>query len=295
MKRILITGAASGLGLALAKKYASEGWSICIADIQEEEGIRIASHLKGEYGNDCFFHHLDITSDAQWQELVGIISERWQGLDALVNNAGVGSTGDIDCLSMKDFQWTVDINLMGAVKGCHVCVPLLKESKGLLINVASMAGLLHMGGMSAYNVSKAGMVSLSEGLLSELDPYGVKVSVVCPTFFQSNLAKSMRSNNPDAAKIAARLHAATGITADSIAATVYDDSRKGKHYILAGTRLSDRIIWRLKRCLPAVYLSMMKGNARIQFADKNPPSGSLSNKEGISARALRFIRARLLG
>ena len=66
MKRILITGAASGLGLALAKKYASEGWSICIVDIQEEEGIRIASHLKGEYGNDCFFHHLDITSDAQW-------------------------------------------------------------------------------------------------------------------------------------------------------------------------------------------------------------------------------------
>jgi len=189
----------------------------------------------------------------------------------------------------------VDINLMGAVKGCHVCVPLLKESKGLLINVASMAGLLHMGGMSAYNVSKAGMVSLSEGLLSELDPYGVKVSVVCPTFFQSNLAKSMRSNNPDAAKIAARLHAATGITADSIAATVYDDSRKGKHYILAGTRLSDRIIWRLKRYLPAVYLSMMKGNARIQFADKNPPSGSLSNMEGISARVLRFIRARLLG
>ena len=96
---------------------------------------------------------------------------------------------------------------MGAVKGCHVCVPLLKESKGLLINVASMAGLLHMGSMSAYNVSKAGMVALSEGLLSELDPYGVKVSVVCPTFFQSNLAKSMRSDNPDAAKIAARLHA----------------------------------------------------------------------------------------
>ena len=103
---------------------------------------------------------------------------------------------------------------MGAVKGCHVCVPLLKESKGLLINVASMAGLVHMGNMSAYNVSKAGMVALSEGLLSELDPYGVKVSVVCPTFFQSNLAKSMRSDNPDAAKIAAKLHAGTGITAE---------------------------------------------------------------------------------
>ncbi|MDC1144881.1 SDR family NAD(P)-dependent oxidoreductase [Porticoccaceae bacterium] len=295
MKRILITGAASGLGLALAKKYASEGWSVCIADIQAEEGIKIASGLSQEYGKDCFFHHLDITSDAQWQELVGIISERWQGLDALVNNAGVAASGDIDTFSMKDVHWAVNINLMGAVKGCHVCVPLLKESKGLLINVASMAGLLHMGGMSAYNVSKAGMVALSEGLLSELDPYEVKVSVVCPTFFQSNLAKSMRSDNPDAAKIAARLHAATGITAESIAATIFEDSRKGKHYILGGTRLSDRTIWRLKRYLPALYLSMMKSNARIQLADKNSSSSSSSGKRGIFERVLRFIRARLLG
>ena len=295
MKRILITGAASGLGLALAKKYASEGWSVCIADIQAEEGIKIASGLSQEYGKDCFFHHLDITSDAQWQELVGIISERWQGLDALVNNAGVAASGDIDTFSMKDFHWAVNINLMGAVKGCHVCVPLLKESKGLLINVASMAGLLHMGGMSAYNVSKAGMVALSEGLLSELDPYGVKVSVVCPTFFQSNLAKSMRSDNPDAAKIAARLHAATGITAESIVATIFEDSRKGKHYILGGTRLSDRTIWRLKRYLPALYLSMMKSNARIQLADKNSSFSSSSGKRGIFERVLRFIRARLLG
>jgi len=295
MKRILITGAASGLGLALAKKYTSEDWAVCIADIQDEEGIKIASQLNVEYGNDCFFHHLDVTSDTQWQELLGIICERWQGLDALVNNAGVAASGDIDTFSIKDFQWAVDINLMGAVKGCHVCVPLLKDSKGLLINVASMAGLLHMGGMSAYNVSKAGMVALSEGLLSELDPYGVKVSVVCPTFFQSNLAKSMRSDNPKAAKIAAKLHAGTGITADSIAATVFEDSRKGKHYILAGTRLSDRIIWRLKRYLPGVYLRMMKSNARIQFADKNPSAGPSAGKGGIFERVLRFIRARVLG
>jgi NAD(P)-dependent dehydrogenase (short-subunit alcohol dehydrogenase family) len=291
MKRILITGAASGLGLALAKKYAGEGWSVCIADIQDEEGIKIASHISGEYGTDCFFQHLDITNDAQWQELVCIISERWQGLDALVNNAGVAASGNIDTFSLKDFQWAVDINLMGAVKGCHICVPLLKESKGALINISSMAGLLHMGGMNAYNVSKAGMVALSEGLLSELDPYGVKVSVVCPTFFQSNLAKSMRSENPDAAKIAAKLHAATGITADSIAATIFEDSQKGQYYILAGTRLSDRIIWRLKRYLPCAYHSMMKSNASIQFADKNPSAA----KEGISSRVVRVIRGRLLG
>jgi NAD(P)-dependent dehydrogenase (short-subunit alcohol dehydrogenase family) len=290
MKRILITGAASGLGLALAKKYASEGWSVCIADIQDEEGVKIADLLNEEYASDCFFYNLDITSDTQWQELVALISERWQGLDALINNAGVGASGDIDTFSIKDFQWTVDINLMGAVKGCHVCVPLLKESKGFLINVASMAGLLHMGSMSAYNASKAGMVAFSEGLSSELDPYGIKVSVVCPTFFQSNLAKGMRSDDPNAAKRVAKLHAGTGITAESIATTIYSDSHKGKHYILAGTRFSDRTIWKLKRYLPSLYLNMMKNNARIQLADKN-----LSKGGGIFERVLRFLRARVLG
>jgi len=108
MKRILITGAASGLGLALAKKYASEGWSVCIADIQDEEGNKVASHLNEEYANDCFFQHLDITSDTQWRELIALISERWQGLDALINNAGVGASGDIDTFSIETFSglWT---------------------------------------------------------------------------------------------------------------------------------------------------------------------------------------------
>jgi hypothetical protein len=105
----------------------------------------------------------------------------------------------------------------------------------------------------------------------------------------------MRSDNPDAAKIAAKLHAGTGITAEDIAATVFEESRKGKHTILAGTRLSDRIIWRLKRYLPGVYLSMMKSNARIQLTDKNPTSASSSSREAISTRVLRFIRGRLLG
>lgn len=101
---------------------------------------------------------MPFSGDAEWQELASIISERWKGLDSLINNAGVAASGDIDTFAMKDFQWTVDINLMGAVKGCHVCVPLLKESKGLLINVASMAGLLHMGGVLVLSGDKTLLV-----------------------------------------------------------------------------------------------------------------------------------------
>jgi len=256
VKRILITGAASGLGLALAKKYASEGWSVCLADIQDKEGVKIASQLSEEHGNDCFFQHLDITIDTQWQELVAIISERWQGLDALINNAGVAATGDIDTFSLKDFQWAVDINLMGAVKGCYFCVPLLKESKGTLINTASMAGLVHMRNMSAYNASKAGVVALSETLLSELYPFGVKVTVVCPASFPSNLLKTIRSSSDTGKNTAKKMMDRSPVSADDIANMVYDGSRKGKHIIIPTLRES--ILWKIKRYIPGFYFFFMK-------------------------------------
>jgi NAD(P)-dependent dehydrogenase (short-subunit alcohol dehydrogenase family) len=256
MKRILITGAASGLGLAMAKKYASEGWTVCIADIQDEEGHKLASHLKDQHGKDCFFQHMDITDEDQWQELVNALSERWSGLDALINNAGVASGGAIDSLSLKDFQWTVDINLMGAVKGCYFCVPLLKESKGTLINVASMAGLTHMGRMSAYNASKAGVVALSETLSIELAPFGINVSVVCPASFPSNLLKTIRSSSDTGVSVAKKMMARSPVSADDIASMVYDGSRKGKHIIIPTLRES--ILWRIKRYLPGFYFFFMK-------------------------------------
>ncbi len=265
MKRILITGAASGLGLAMAKKYASEGWSVCVADIQDQAGEQVAQKLKKEYGNDSFFQHLDVTNESQWQETANLILQRWQGLDGLINNAGVAAGGDIDTLPLKDFQWAVDINLMGVVKGCYYCVPLLKQSQGVLINVASMAGLLHMTGMSAYNASKAAVVALSETLLSELDPYEVNVSVVCPAFFQTNLLGTMRCSSEGGVTVASKLMASSNITADDIAKQVFDQSAQGKHIILTHKR--EKLMWRIKRYLPALYFSLMKKMAN-KFYDK---------------------------
>ena len=256
MKRILITGAASGLGLAMAKQYASEGWAVCIADIREEEGEKIALQIQEEHGVDCFFQFLDIKNEGQWQELINIISERWSGLDALVNNAGVASGGTIDSLSLKDFQWTIDINLMGAVKGCYFCVPLLKESKGTLINVASMAGLVHMRNMSAYSASKAGVVALSETLLSELYPFGINVSVVCPASFPSNLLSTIRSSCDTGASTAKKMMDRSPVSAGDIAAMVYVQSAKGKHIIIPTFR--ETMLWRIKRYVPTLYFLFMK-------------------------------------
>lgn len=256
MKRVVITGAASGLGEALAKQYAKQGWAVCVADIQQEDGQALAEQLASAHGTDCFFHPLDVTSEEQWQDLYNTVASRWKGVDALINNAGVASSGDIDDLPLKDFQWTVDVNLMGVVKGCYFFTPMLKQNGGNIINVASMAGLIHAPGMSAYNVSKAAVVALSETLCAELESHNIQVSVLCPAFFQTNLTKNMRATHAGGIKVAKRLMESSSITADDIAAKVFSDSLAGKFHILTHKREIN--FWRLKRFFPSFYMKQMK-------------------------------------
>lgn len=256
MKKIIITGAASGLGEALAKYYAKQGWAVCVADIQQEMGQALALELVTYHAADCFFQPLDVTSEEQWQELYNVVSQRWKSIDALINNAGVASSGNIDELLLKDFQWTVDVNLMGVVKGCYFFTPMLKKQGGNLINVASMAGLIHTSGMSAYNTSKAAVVALSETLCAELEGTGIKVSVLCPAFFKTNLTRNMRTTHKDSIKVANHLMKKSSVTSDDIAEKVFNDSLAGKFYIL--THLRENMLWRLKRFFPHFYMKQMK-------------------------------------
>ncbi len=255
MKRVLITGGASGLGLAMANYYAAQGWKVCIADIQDEIGEQQVQRLTEQHGSSFIFQHLDVTNEVQWLELQNVIAERWGGLDTLINNAGVASSGEIDAISLKDFKWTMDINVLGVVNGCHFFTPLLKKSEGNLINVASMAGLIHMGGMSAYNTSKAAVVALSETLYNELSPSNVKVSVLCPAFFKTNLTDTMRSSNANGTAVASKMMAKSKISADDIAKQVYQDSAKGRFMIL--THKPEKFVWKMKRYVPSLYFKVM--------------------------------------
>ena len=111
----------------------------------------------------------------------------------------------------------------------------------------------------AYNASKAAVVALSETLYAELDPYGVKVSVLCPAFFKTNLTDTMRSTNKSGTAIAGKLMDKSTVTADDIAQQVYEDSSKGKLMIL--THRNEKILWWVKRLLPSLYFKIMKKTA----------------------------------
>ena len=175
MSRVLVTGAASGLGAALANAFEARGDEVLRTDLA---------------GGDLT---LDVTSDDDWAAALAHVEETWGGLDVLVNNAGVAGGGRLDVATMDEWEWITEINLFGVVRGTRTFVPMLKrQGSGHIVNVASLAGLVHPAGMASYNAVKAAVVALTETTGHELASYGVRASVVCPSYFRTNLMASMR-------------------------------------------------------------------------------------------------------
>ena len=182
-KRVLVTGGASGLGLALTELMVARGDTVLVVDLAEERPDTVPE--------GAAYRRLDVRSQQDWDAALAWVRETWGGLDLLVNNAGIATGGRIDVEAIADWERVVDINLLGVARGCHTFTPLLKEQRsGHIVNVASLAGLVHGPGMASYNATKAGVVAISETLQFELGPWDIDVSVVCPAFFRTNLHQS---------------------------------------------------------------------------------------------------------
>ena len=259
MKKILITGAGSGLGEALAIKYAGAGAEICIADVNEDGGNAVVKRIQ-EMGGDAFFVKCDITQQWDVDKLVMAVAERWRVIDMLINNAGVASAGKIDSETMEQWRWVLDINLLGHVRMTKACLPLLRNSEAAgktIINIASQAGLTAAPGMASYCVTKAAMVSLSETMHLEFSVEGIHVAVVCPAFFDTNLNQSLRSSDPTMQAVVTKLIKNSGVSADEIASIVFDAIKKKKFMIV--THREGRRAYRLKRFLSMErYLKIVK-------------------------------------
>ncbi|MBV9773100.1 MAG: SDR family oxidoreductase [Gemmatimonadetes bacterium] len=260
-KRIFVTGGASGLGRALAERYARAGWRACIGDVNEERGTETVAALRVLSG-DGHFLRCDVTREADLQAAADWLEREWGGVDVVVNNAGVAIGGGITEVPISDWEWIVDVNLLGVARGCRVFTPLLRRGGGgHLVNVASLAGLVHMPQMSAYNATKAAVVALSETLYLELAGDGIGVSVVCPAFFRTNLTESLRAGNPEVDALTRRLVNQAKRGADEIAEIVYRGVERGEFRIL--TDPEGRVAWRLKRLAPfSVYARLMARTAQ---------------------------------
>ena len=212
-RRVLVTGAASGLGLALVRRFAEAGDRVLATDLAGTVDV---------LPDGVHYRQLDVRSDDDWSDDDWSDAE-WHGLDVLVNNAGVATGGRIDVSTMEEWESVTEINLFGVVRGCRTFASLFKQQRsGHIVNVASIAGLVHPPGMSSYNAIKAAVVALSETLHHELAPYDVATSVVCPSVFRTNLAASLRGSDKDVESKAAQLIERSTLTADQIAEAVFN-------------------------------------------------------------------------
>lgn len=245
--RAVITGAASGFGRAVALRLASRRGRLVLGDI-DEAGLDETATLVREAGGEVRTARCDVRVADEVEALAVLADEAFGGTDILVNNAGVAVAGPIGDVTLEDWRWQIDINLWGVIYGCHFFVPRMREAgRGYILNVASSAGLLCVPEMGPYNVTKAGVVALSETLYGELSGSGVRVSALCPTFFRTNIHKNARSSKPENQEQAAKLVTNAKWSAEQIADVALAALEVGELYVVPQT--DGKVLWRAKRML----------------------------------------------
>jgi len=248
--RLFITGAASGLGRALAIGYARRRGRIGIADVNEDRARETAEAVSAA-GGEPLVLHCDIRDDDQVRAAAAEVEKTWGGVDIVINNAGVAAAGTVTDTDIDDWRWIIDINLLGAVRVCQAFVPLMQRSReGHVVNVAFVAGIVQSPGMASYNVTKAAMIALSETLKNELGGFGIGVTVVCPSFFTTNLMESYRGPEPGL-NLAGKLMSRSHLSADDIAAAVIRAVDK-REFLVFGHREAG-LAYHLKRLMPGVF------------------------------------------
>ena len=179
----LITGGSSGIGLAIARMLRDDGFGLTLASRRAEKVEAAAKEL------DALAVAADVADAESCEALVAAHRERYGRLDVLVNSAGVGIAGRVEDLPAKHLDLQLGVNLRGLFLVTQAAIPLLREAKGLIVNLASIAGTLPTPGLATYGATKAAVISLTNSLNGELDGDGVRAIAICPGFVDTPMAQ----------------------------------------------------------------------------------------------------------
>ncbi|MGH2934340.1 MAG: SDR family oxidoreductase [Gaiellaceae bacterium] len=182
-KAALVTGGSSGIGLAIARALAEEGFGLTLASRRAEKVEAAAAELGASASA------ADVSKAEDCERLVAEHCARFGRLDVLVNSAGVGIGGTVDSLPPKHLDLQLGVNLRGLFLVTQAAIPLLRESRGLIVNLASIAGTQPTPGLATYGATKAAVISLTRSLNEELDADGVRACAICPAFVDTPMAQ----------------------------------------------------------------------------------------------------------
>ena len=253
-KRVFVTGAGSGLGRALCLALADRGWKTGLADINEER-LRETAELVRRRGGQALEVSCDVTRAQDLENAAAIVRGEWGGVDVVINNAGVSAYGDLETIPVERWTWILNINLLGVIHGCRAFIPVLeKQGGGHIINIASYLAFLAAPGSTCYNVTKAGILSLSETLRIELAGKNIGVSVAMPSFFKTNLMDQLYCSDSGQEKMIRTLFSRSSFPAAKVAEHIIRSMEKNRFYILP--QWDARLLWHIKRWMPGLYLKM---------------------------------------
>jgi NAD(P)-dependent dehydrogenase (short-subunit alcohol dehydrogenase family) len=196
-KTAFVTGGASGIGLALGRAFAQAGMKVMLADI-EADALAAAVKSLENVSPDVRGVACDVADPVSVDHAAKASYEAFGRVHVVCNNAGVAAGGGIDTISLDNWRWVLDVNLMGVLHGIRTFLPHIRAhgEGGHIVNTASMAGIAGGLGFSPYTASKFAVVGMSEGLATQLKPHGIGVTVLCPGFVRTRIGESGR-NRPE--------------------------------------------------------------------------------------------------
>lgn len=259
-KVAFITGGAAGIGLAMARAFGREGMSVMLADIEPATLAAAVEELRASQIR-CEGVVCDVTSRDSLRAAALETIARFGKVHVVCNNAGVGSGGPLGTVPAKDWNWVLDVNLLGVVHGTEIFAPLILShgEGGHFVNTASMAGMVSPPGMEPYCASKFAVVAMSEGWAGQLAGQGIGVSILCPGFVKTRIHESRRNRTgaygPDEREpsfdAALSSPVLTGISTEPVAARVVEAVLGDELYIFTHPEMRGAVEARFARIMAA--------------------------------------------